>query len=286
MQRFAYSRPESLDEALADLDAGGEDARVIAGGQSLIPLMNLGLAYPEQLIDLSRVRDLRGIDAADGQWRIGAMTTHSELLGTASEFSGLIAAAVAQVGSERIRNLGTVGGSVSHADPSAEVPLAMLVSDATYEVHSGDGGSRKLPAAELALGQYMTSLEDNEILTAVHVSGLGRQRGWGFHEYARRAGDFAVVAAAALVDVVDGRFSSPAVGLAGVSDAVLRCEAVERHLDGADPDGIDEAVAAGLEEIEFKADAYTSSAYRATLARVLIRRCLQDAHRRAMESLS
>ena len=215
----------------------GDDAKVLAGGQSLVPLMSFRLAKPALLLDINRLEGLDGIDAADGRIRIGALTRQCELLAhpLVAEHCPLMRAATEFIGHPAIRNRGTVGGSVAHADPAAELPILLQVLDAEIEVRSASS-RRTIPADDFFTGLLMTAMNPDELLTGVSFALPGKAAGWGFHEVARRHGDFALVAAAALVMLDDrGAVSEAAVALGGIADRPLRVSPVEDALTGNAP---------------------------------------------------
>ncbi len=281
---FRYQRAESLAEATAALREAGGDAKVIAGGQSLLPMMNLGLLDLETMIDVSRVADARGVAEDDGYLRIGALTRHGELETDAlvATHQPLLRAAAAHVGSRRIRNRGTLGGSLAHSDPAAELPLAMTALGAEYELTDGTS-TRTVPANEFHLSYYATALREDELIAAVRVPKLGPGWGWGFQEVSRRPGDFAIVAAAVLVRMAAGQVVESRVALGGVSERPLRLGAVESCVSGASAADLDERVGpiGGLDPVT---DTSASAEHRHHLARVLTLRALADACRGAEEA--
>ena len=283
MSGFAYVRARSAEEASSALRELGGEAKILAGGQSLLPLVNLGLAHPAALVDIGRAAGLGEVERESGSLRIGALVRHRtlETSPAVADAHPLLAAAVGHIGSPRVRNRGTLGGSLCHADPSAELPLAMSVLEAEYEVSDG-GGSRSVPATAFALSFFTTALEEGEILTHVRVPATTRETGWGFREMTRRAGDFAIVAAAALATCRDGVVETIRLGLAGVADRPVRCDAFEAAAPGTPVDrlaGLEDAVVTGVEP---PTDTAASGAYRARLARVLGVRAAADACARAM----
>ena len=201
--RFTYEAPSRLDEVLARLAQHGEGARPLAGGQSLVPAMNLRLANPGHLIDLNRVRELRGIQVLpDGRIRVGAMTRHAELERSEllRECIPLIPAAMRYVAHEAIRQRGTIGGSLAHADPAAEWSGLCWLLDATLELAS-EGGTRRLSAVQFTQGVYSTALEPGELITAIEFPAWPQQRRWAFDEVSRRRGDFAIAGAMCTLDL-------------------------------------------------------------------------------------
>jgi len=281
---FRYERAESLHDACAMLRAHGDGAKAIAGGQSLLPMVNLGLVEPEVLVDLSRANGPRGVVQDDGHLRIGALMRHRELErdGLVIEHQPLLAEAVRHVGSARIRVRGTLGGSLAHSDPAAELPLAMTLLGAEYEVTNGES-QRTVLAGEFHLSYFTTALEEDELLLEVRVPKLGPGWGWGFVEVSRRPGDFALVAAGALVRVARAEIVEARVAVGGVAERPVRAAAVEMAVAGAGPGELDRRVAP-IEGIEPVADTGATQEHRRHLARVLVVRALEDAVARAEEA--
>jgi len=280
---FAYVRAGSVEEASSAVRELGPDAKLLAGGQSLLPLVNLGLARPSALIDIGRVAGLAAVERDNGTLRAGALVRHRTLETSTlvAEAQPLLAAAIRHVGSPRVRNRGTLGGSLCHADPSAELPLAMAVVQADYEISDGSA-SRTVAASAFPLTFFTTALGEGEILTHVRVPVAPPDIGWGFREMTRRAGDFAIVAAAAVASCRDGLIETMRLGLAGVSDRPVRCDAFEAAASGTPVDrlaGLEEAVDAGIDP---PSDTAATGAYRRRLARALGVRAAADACARAM----
>jgi carbon-monoxide dehydrogenase medium subunit len=278
---FAYERAGTFADACERLRAYGGEAKAVAGGQSLLPMINLGLVEPRAVVDISHVEGGRGIALDDGSLRIGALTRHLDLERDPLIARGqpLLRAAASLVGNRRVRALGTLGGSLAHADPAAELPLAMTVLDAEYCVT--DGRSRRtLRAHEFPITFFTTQLEEAELLEWVRVPALGPGWGWGFVEVSRRSGDFAIVAAAALAHARDGILFESRLAVAGVGDRPIRLPAVEAAGAGASVDELEGRIGP-IEDIEPVSDGIASSEYRRHLARVLVLRALSDACRRA-----
>jgi carbon-monoxide dehydrogenase medium subunit len=267
---FEYHRPTSADEAIALLAQHGDEAKVLAGGQSLVPLLGLRLSRPSLLIDVNRISGLRGVANGDGL-RLGA--------------NPLLAAAAGFIGHRAIRNRGTIGGSVAHADPAAELPAVLLALDASVEAR-GERGTRVIAAEELFTGFLSTSLGVDELLTAVHVPPWPAGAGWSFHEFSRRSGDFAIVGVAAVVRL-DATRTIDEVRLAflGVDSRPVRVEAAEVALVGASPsaDLWSSAAHEAAAELTPTSDLHGSVSYRRHLAGVLAERALHEAYRRASE---
>lgn len=274
---FRYERAESLAGAAAMLREAGGSAKVLAGGQSLLPMMNLGVLDLETLIDVSHVEGARGVAREDGYLSIGALTTHGEIERDPAIAAGqpLVAAAARWIGSSRIRARGTLGGSLAHSDPAAELPLAMVVTGATYDLTDG-AAIRTVAATDFHESYFTTVLGEDELLERIRVPVLGPGWGWGFAEVSRRRGDFALCAAAALVRVADGRIVESRLGLAGVSERPMRMGAVEIAVEGADAASLAERIAP-IEGIDPVSDVSATGEHRRHLARVLAVRALTDA---------
>lgn len=278
---FRYERVASLPEACDALRSADGFTKVIAGGQSLLPMMNLGVLDLDAVIDVGHVEGARGVvDDGDGYLAIGPLTRHADLerSDTMRSSQPMLAEAARWIGSSRIRGRGTVGGSLAHSDPAAELPLAMTVLGAEYELTTGSS-SRTVKATDFHLSFFTTVLGDDELVAAVRIPTLGPGWGWGFLEVARRRGDFALVAAAALARVAEGRVIEARVGLAGVADRPLRLGAVEIAVEGATADEIDGRVGA-IEGLDPPSDTNATAEHRRHLARVLAVRALTGAVRR------
>jgi aerobic carbon-monoxide dehydrogenase medium subunit len=274
---MAYERARSVPEALTLLGEGGEDARPISGGQSLVPMMNLGLAAPAFLVDVSAIPALRTVGVEGDHLIIGAAVTHHELTTDplVTEHAPLLAMAAAHIGSQRIRNRGTIGGSVSHGDAAAELPVSCHVLEADYRVESLDGQEWR-PAREFSLGYYQTDLVPGELLTAVRVS-LRPRHGWGFQEYSRRAGDFALASAAAGVALDGDRIREVAVAVTGAADRPVRLEAVEQRLTGVAMKKAEQVMAGLAGDLDVTDDPYVKGSDRARLIEAMAVRAIKDA---------
>jgi aerobic carbon-monoxide dehydrogenase medium subunit len=277
---FDYHRVERTEDALQRLAELGEDAKVLAGGQSLVPMMNFRLVRPPALVDITRIPDLRYVARDGDALRIGALTSHREieLLDDPGLVAGyeLLPRAARWVGHYPIRTRGTFGGSVAHADPSAEWCMLAVLLDATIVV-LGPGGEREIPAGEFFLGFFTSALEPGELLVEVRFP---RPRPHAaLHEFARRHGDFAIVAAAVAVDVDGDRLRDARVVIGGVDEVPLRVEAAERVLDGAAPgaEAFAEAGRAAAGAVDPSSDVHGSAEYRRELTDVLVRRALAEA---------
>ncbi len=282
---FEYVVPEALAEALDLLRQRAGDARVLAGGQSLVPLLNFRLVRPAALVDINGLSEVAYIRRTGGNIAIGAGTRQRQVLasGEVGETCPLLSEAVRYIGHPAIRNRGTVGGSIAHADPAAELPLVVAALDAEMVVHSSRG-ERSLKPDEFCVTFLTTAMEPDEILVEVRFPSLGPRTGWSFQEVSRRYGDFALVAVAATVTLDErGRCQNVRVALGGVGGTPVRAGAVEQAITGAGPTEAALAEAAQLVngEIEPAADIHASAEYRSEVAAVLVRRALQTAVERA-----
>ncbi|MEX0923373.1 MAG: xanthine dehydrogenase family protein subunit M [Rhodovibrionaceae bacterium] len=277
---FDYAAPDSLEEALTLLADYGEDARPLAGGQSLVPMLALRLARPSALIDLNRIAALSGIAVEGAALRIGAMTRQAALLasGEVARHAPLLRQALQLVGHPPTRARGTIGGSLSHADPAAELPAALLTLDAEIVIQ-GPAGERRVPAAEFCFGPFETAVQPGEILTEVRIP-LHGPSGSAFLEISPREGDFAVVSAAVRLNLDEnGLCREAAVVLGAVAPTPLRCANSEAvlHGRGLDSKTIAEAVAAlPVDAVEFDSP-FAGRDYRRRMAGVLVRRAIEAA---------
>ena len=274
---FAYARPESLEDAIGLLHEHGEDARVLAGGQSLMATLNMRLSAPALLVDIGRVAGLAGIEETGDGLRIGAMTCHadvenSELVAT---HAPLVANAMPHIAHPAVRNRGTFGGSIAFADPAAELPACAVALGARMAI-AGKGGSRTVDADAFFQGLYETALGPDEILTAVEVPGIGA--GWrsGFLEFARRQGDYAMIGLAAHVEVEDGRFGGGRLVFFGVGERPVAAVQSAALLEGESwSDVLGARIAEALkEELDPFEDLNADAAMRRHLAGVLAKRVL------------
>jgi aerobic carbon-monoxide dehydrogenase medium subunit len=272
---FEYTAPDTLEEAIKALADGGEDAKLLAGGHSLIPLMKLRLAAPSLLVDLRKVPGLHGIQRENGTWRIGAMTTHSDVQNTAG--LGIFASAAATIADPQVRNRGTIGGSLAHGDPASDLPAVLLISDGSVTVQGG-GGQRTIPAGELFQDYLLTAVAPGEVLTEVHVPSL---EGWGhgYQKFNRRSEDWAMVGVSAIVKQTGDICEDVRVGLTNMGPVPLRASAVEAALKGQplNKDSIAKAAEQAAEGTNPPADLNASAEYKRHLARVLTRRALEEA---------
>jgi carbon-monoxide dehydrogenase medium subunit/6-hydroxypseudooxynicotine dehydrogenase subunit alpha len=272
-----------MDEALELLAEHGEDAKALAGGQSLVPLLNFRLTYPEHVIDLSRVPGLGYVRRQNGVLRIGAMTRQATLERSpvVAEHWPLLIDALAFVAHAQIRNRGTVGGSVAHADPAAELPVAFTALDASFHAQSR-GGRRSISCGEFFVTHLTTALEPDELLVEIEVPPVPQNTGWAFTEYARRHGDFALGGAAVLLTTDGGVCARARVALLAAGDTPLRASAAERSLVGraVSEESAAEAARLAVTDINPTGDIHGSSEYRRNLIEGMVRRAIVQAGRR------
>lgn len=278
---FEYLRPLGVDEALAALGTE-EDARVLAGGQSLVPLMALRLATPQVLVDITRCPELSA-HQLDGQvLTVGAAATDRALErdDDVRVAHPLLCATLALIAHPEIRARGTVCGSLAHADPAAELPALLLATDGEVEVR-GPAGTRRVPAADFFTGPFSTAVDDGELIVAAHLPVPGPRSGWSVRELARRRGDFAVVGVVCVLDVdEEGHCSRAAVSMFGVAGTPVRSRGAEEILVGTRLDGtvLDEAAAASFTGVDVLGDeVHASAAYRRTAGAAIVRRALREA---------
>ncbi len=281
---FDYYRPQSLAEALTLLRAH-PDAKVLAGGHSLLPAMKLRVSQPVALVDIGRLPGLAGITAAGGALKIGALTTHAAV--AASDVvraqCALLAQTAAQIGDQQVRNRGTLGGSLAHADPAADYPTTILALDATLHA-AGPGGERTVPASAFFTGLLSTALQADELLIAVSVPVYGRGTGGAYLKHPHPASGYAVAGAAARVTVAGGKVTQVSLAIGGVTVNPVRAAAAERALAGQAPSdaAIVAAAAKAAEALRDPlSDNYASGDYRIHLATVLAKRALTQAAARA-----
>jgi CO/xanthine dehydrogenase FAD-binding subunit len=281
---FEYHRPESLAEAVEVLGQLDDEGRILAGGQSLVPLMNFRLAQPTHVVDINRLADLDYVRVEDGAVRVGALARQSavESHPAVAERVPLLAEALSLVAHPSIRHRGTVVGSVAHADPAAELPSVVLALDAIVTLRGGSG-ERQVPAKDFFLGPFETAIEPGELAVEIAFPTASPGSGYAFEEFARRHGDFAIAGAAVTLAVHDGVVTEPRIVLCGVGPVPLRATAAEASLDGtaADEAAIEAAGVAALEGVEPPGDMHGGTRYRIGVARAQVRRAIAKAVERA-----
>ena len=278
---FEYLAPETVEEAIDLLGRYGEEAKILAGGQSLVPIMNFRLGRPEVLIDINRIKELDYIKEEGDELVIGALTRERdlELSPRVQKRCPLLAKAISFIGHVPIRNRGTIGGSLVHADPSSEIPTATCALDAKMRV-VGPSGERILGPEEFFLTYLTTSLEPSEMLVEVRVPAFPEKTGWSFTELSRRSGDFAIVGVASILFMEDGDLCKEArISLGGVASTPVRAEEAEELLSGETMTEslIDKAALEAVEVTDAESDYHASDEYRREMARVFVRRGLREA---------
>jgi aerobic carbon-monoxide dehydrogenase medium subunit len=272
---FEYTAPESLQDAIGALVDGGEDAKLLAGGHSLIPLMKLRLAAPSLLVDLRKVPGLHGVERQNGSWRIGALTPHSVLEHMPD--LGVVSVVAATIADPQVRHRGTIGGSLAHGDAASDLPAAMLVTEAEVTLQ-GPNGQRSVAAADLFLDYLTTAVSADEVLTEVRVAALD---GWGYghHKFNRRSEDWAMVGVCAVVKASGQTCEDIRIALTNMGSVPLRATAAEEALRGQELSAENIATAAELaaEGTNPPADLNATADYKRHLARVLTRRAIKDA---------
>ena len=282
---FSYVRPSSVEEAVMALVEAEGDGKIIAGGQSLVPMMNFRLVSPAVLIDINHIAELKKIEVLpEGGLRIGALTRHHTLETSPEvrQYFPVLQQAMTHVAHLAIRNRGTIGGSITHADPAAELPMMMCLLDAQIFLATPEG-PRILEASDFFLGPLTSAVEENELVTEIYLPALPQGAGWAFEEFARRAGDFALAAVGVVMAVAEGRVTVLRIGVMGVGDTPMRMTQAESLLTGqvlTDTE-IASAVSTIREAVEPPSDLHASSAYRQHLVGVLAQRALQHAWQRA-----
>jgi aerobic carbon-monoxide dehydrogenase medium subunit len=281
---FAYHRPTSINEAVGLLGQLGEDARPLAGGHSLIPMMKLRLASPAHLIDLAGISDLRGIRIDGADIVVGAMTTQHELIGSdlLHDRIPLLRETSVVIADPQVRYVGTLGGNVANGDPGNDMPAVMMCLGATYHV-AGKGGERRIPARDFYQGAYFTALEPGELLTAVRIPVPPAGHGYAYEKLKRKIGDYATAAAAVVLTMAGGKVASCSIGLTNVSETPLWAEAAAKILTGSTLDAatVKTAVAAAEAITKPATDARGPAQYRTKMAGVMLGRALAAAQARA-----
>ncbi len=283
---FEYAAPTTVDEAVTVLAELADDASVLAGGQSLVPLLALRLAAPAMIIDINRVEGIDEIRRENGHVRIGALVRHSTLTrrGSAADAVPLLGLAAPLIGHFQIRNRGTVGGSLTHADAAAEWPLVATTLDAEIELR-GTGGARLVPAREFFQGPFTTARNPDELAVAVRFPVWGSGAGFAVEEFARRSGDFAIAGAACGIEVTGGTVSRCAIGLLGMAGVPLRAEAAEAAAVGTAVRDLDAVEIGRLATADLTppADIHGTSRYRQRLGAAMVARALARALQEARD---
>jgi aerobic carbon-monoxide dehydrogenase medium subunit len=278
--KFDYVKPATADEAVRALQEGGEDAKVIAGGQSLLPLLRLRLAYPDLLVDVGGLDELRGVTDAGDSLMIGATTTHYQLVHDPliAAHCGVIAQAAGMVADPAVRHRGTFGGSLAHGDPAGDLPAVALALGATM-IARGPGGEREIPASDFFVDYLTTALQPGEILIGVRVPKLGGDWGYRYEKFHRTAQAWAIVGVAALARRSNGQVAEARVGLTNMGSVPIRAHAVEAAAAGAAAtrEALNAAAASAADGTEPPADLHGAPDYRRHLARVLTGRALAAA---------
>ncbi len=285
---FRYLAPQSEDELLATLAEHGSDARLLAGGQSLVPMMNFRLVAPTLLVDINGVATMNFIDAKPGETAIGALTRHAMLEDSEAVRARmpLVSEAMTYLGHRAVRNRGTMGGSLALAYPNAELPLLFVTLGAELRLHS-KRGERRLLACDFIAGPLETALADDEFIYSAHIPAPAHSAGTAFSEISQRHGDYALAAAAAIVDLDnEGRVRSVQVGLSGSRGCPVRMNDTERALAGERPalPLIEDAVRATVDALEIEDDRQIPASYRRLLLTTVLQRALQTAAERAKRS--
>jgi carbon-monoxide dehydrogenase medium subunit len=291
---FAYERASTVEEALGLLQDHGADAKVIAGGQSLLPLMKLRLARPDRLIDIGRIDSLRGVRRLpDGRLAIGALTTYAQLLGERSVIGlALMADALPRIADVQVRNRGTIGGAIAHADPAADMPAVLLALDAEVVARSADRGERTIPVADFFEGAFSTALAPDELITEIRVPAPSGSYGSAYRMLEQRASGFAIAGVAVVVGRTgsgsgdgDGTVDDVRVAVTGVGDKPYRAMAVENALRGTKlgSAAIGSAAASITDGVSVQGDIHADVAYRTAMAGVMARCALEAARDRLNE---
>jgi len=277
---FEYHRATSTDEVIGLLTRYGDDAKVLAGGHSLVPLLKLRLAQPGHLIDVCRIPELAGIRRTADTIVIGATATHADIARSPAIRTAfpLLSEAAGQIGDPQVRNVGTIGGSLAHADPSADLPAVMLALNARLTA-VGPRGARVIPASEFFVGLLTTALAPNELLTQIQIPLLKPGTGTAYEKHPHPASRFAVVGIAAIIGVANGKISDARVGVTGVAATATRATKVEQMLTGQRPEPtvLDAAAARVTDGLTLRADLQGTEGYKAHLARTFTRRALARA---------
>lgn len=282
--QFEYHRPASVADAVGLLVKHGDDARVVAGGHSLIPMMKLRMAQPDHLVDLQDLAELKFIREEGGDIVIGAMTTQAEIIASAllAQKCPILAEAALQIADPQVRYVGTLGGNVANGDPGNDMPAVMQALDARYEL-SGPNSTRQVAAREFYEGAYFTLRDDTEILTAVRFAAPPAGHGWSYSKQKRKIGDYATAAAAVIVTMSGGKCSAASVALTNVASTPLYAEAAGNALVGTALDGaaIDKAAAEAMAITDPASDGRGPAEFRTRVAGVMLRQAVEAARARA-----
>jgi aerobic carbon-monoxide dehydrogenase medium subunit len=277
---FEYHAPKTLNDAVALLNQFGEDAKILAGGHSLLPMMKLRFAEPPHLIDLNKIEQLRGIKEEAGMIKIGAMTVESALLNSdlLKEKVSLIPKAVKLIADPQVRNRGTIGGDIAHGDPANDHPAIMMALDATF-VLTGPDGERSVKAVDFFHGTYMTDLKENEILTEIQIAPLPANTGTAYFKLKRKTGDWATAAAAIVLQMDGDKVSMVRIGLTNVADTALRATEAENLLMGQalSEELLNKVVDAVTAVCNPAEDLRGDAEYKTAMAGVMTKRALIDA---------
>ncbi len=275
---FEYEVAESVDHAIELLDEYGEEAKLIAGGHSLIPLMRLRLAVPTALIDLDRLDDLRYVNDEGDHLAVGALTHHRDVHNNelVNEHCGILGYTAGLLGDPSVQHRGTLGGTLAHGDPAGDMPSVMCALEAEIVIQ-GSGGERTVGALDFFEDFLMTALEPQEVITEVRVPKLGSNTGWSYKKFSRRSQDWALVGVAAVVEKENGGISSARIGLTSMGSTPIRASAVEEALSGASADQVAEAANSADEGTSPGSDDAASAEFRRHLARVWTRRAVEEA---------
>jgi len=272
---FDYHRAESVDDAARTVADGGEDAKLIAGGHSLVPLMKLRLAAPSLLVDIAGLDEIRGLERSNGGWAIGGGVRHAEL--QSRDDLGVLARAASLIADQQVRNRGTIGGSLAHGDPASDYPAVLLAAEGEVTAR-GTGGERRIAAGDLFRDYLTTALAPDEVITDVHLPALDGW-GWGYEKYSRRAEDWAMVGVCALIERSGDSCEDVRIGLTHMGSTPLRASAAEEALRGGplDAERIAAAAEQAAEGTDPPGDLNATPEYKRHLARVLTRRALTQA---------
>jgi carbon-monoxide dehydrogenase medium subunit len=275
---FDYEVAESVDHAIELLGQHGEDAKLIAGGHSLIPIMRLRLAAPSVLIDLDRLEDLRYVRDEGDHLAIGALTRHRDVHNNelVQEHCGIVGYTAGLLGDPSVQHRGTIGGTLAHGDPAGDMPAVISALEGTLVIQ-GPNGERTVPASDFFQDYLFTDLEPDEVVTEVRVPKLDQNTGWSYKKFSRRSQDWAIVGVAAVVDKSNGNIDSARIGLTSMGSTPIRASTVEEALSGASPDGIAEAAESAAEGTAPSSDDAASAEFRKHLARVWTRRAVEEA---------